>query len=121
MAHVKRWESQDKFLIRISRYEAPVQMLDEKERSKKEMTMEAIVEGRKMDAYVEHRTKEMHICWVCGSVGYKKLPMRSVGDQWICINCLRGLKETLDSLKQWEAELELEEEMSKTIDESLNL
>lgn len=93
---------------------------DEK-RSKKDLTLESIVEGKKMDAYVEHRTKEMHVCCMCGAVGYKKLPMRTVGNRWICINCLRGLKETLDSLDQWEIELEIEEEMSRTIDESLDL
>ena len=111
----------DKFLIQISRYEALVPMPAHNDRSKKELTLEAIVEGRKMEAYVEHRTKEMHACWICGTVGYKKLPMKSVGGRWICINCLRALRETLDSLDQWEVELELEHEMSKTIDESLDL
>ncbi len=96
-------------------------MSADKEHSKKDLTLEAIVEGKKMDAYVEHRTKEMNVCWICGAVGYKKLPMKSVGTRWICINCLRSFKEALDSIDQWEIELELEEEMSKTIDESLDL
>jgi hypothetical protein len=90
-------------------------------RTKRDMTLESIVEGKKMEAYVEHRTKEMHVCWMCGAVGYKKLPMKSVGTRWICINCLRELKEILDSLDQWDVELQLEEEMSKSIDESLDM
>ena len=67
--------------------------------------IESIIEGKKMEAYAEHRTKEMHACTLCGAVGYKKRPMRPVGQKWICIDCLRVLKETLDGLDQWEAEI----------------
>jgi len=88
---------------------------------RRESTLEAIVEGKKMEAYVEHRTKDMHVCWMCGKVGYKKTPMKNIGQRWICIDCLRALKEALDSIDQWEAELELEEEMSKKIDDSLGM
>ena len=80
---------------------------------------ESIIEGKKMEAYAEHRTKEMHACALCGAIGYKKRPMRPVGHKWICIDCLRSLKETLDGLDQWEAEIQLEKEMSKKIDETL--
>jgi len=91
----------------------------DKKMSRREMTLEAIVEGKKMEAYVEHRTKDMHVCWICGEIGYKKKPMRKVGNRWICMDCLRSLKEALDSLDEWEVELQLEEEMSKKIDDSL--
>jgi len=91
------------------------------ERSRKELTLEAMVGGKKMEAYVEHRTKEMHVCWICGKVSYKKLPMKNVGGRWICIDCLRDLREAQDSIDQWEMELQLEEEMSKKIDKSLDL
>jgi len=90
-------------------------------KSRKELTLEAIVEGKKMEAYVEHRTKDMHVCWICGTIGYKKKPMKNIGNRWICIDCLKHLKEILDSLDQWEAEIQLEKEMSKKIDESLGV
>jgi len=90
-------------------------------KSRKELTLESIVEGKKMEAYVEHRTKDMHACWICGTVGYKKKAMKNVGSKWICIDCLRGLKEVLENLDQWEAEIQLEKEMSKKIDETLGI
>ena len=91
----------------------------DKELSRREVTLEAILEGKKMEAYAEHRTKDMHVCWICGEIGYKKKPMKNVGNRWICIDCLRSLKEALDSLDEWEVELQLEEEMSKKIDDTL--
>jgi ribosomal protein L37AE/L43A len=88
-------------------------------RSRKELTLESLVEGRKMEAYVEHRTRDMHACAICGGVGYKKRAMKSVGGRWFCMECIRQLKELLDSLERWEAEVELEREMAKKIDEGL--
>jgi len=90
-------------------------------KSRKELTLESIVEGKKMEAYVEHRTKDMHACWICGTIGYKKKGMKTIGSKWICIDCLRGLKEVLENLDQWEAEIQLEKEMSKKIDETLGI
>lgn len=90
-------------------------------KSRRELTLESIVEGKKMEAYVEHRTKDMHACWMCGVVGYKKKAMKNVGSRWICIDCLRSLKEVLENLDQWEAEIQLEREMSKKIDETLGI
>jgi hypothetical protein len=90
-------------------------------KSRKELTLESIVEGKKMEAYVEHRTKDMHACWICGAIGYKKKAMKNVGSKWICIDCLRSLKEVLETLDQWEAEIQLEIEMSKKIDETLGI
>ncbi len=81
--------------------------------------MESIIEGKKMEAYAEHRTKDMHVCALCGVIGYRKRPMRSVGQRWICIDCLRALKEMLEGLDQWEAEIQLEKEMAKKIDETM--
>ena len=83
--------------------------------------LESIVEGKKMEAYVEHCTKDMHVCGLCGIVGYKKLPMRLIGKKWICIDCLRQIKETLETIDQWEAEIQLEKEMSMKINETIGL
>ncbi|MCX6652306.1 MAG: hypothetical protein NT137_03005 [Methanomassiliicoccales archaeon] len=88
-------------------------------RTKKAATLESIVEGRKMEAYVEHMTKEMHSCWICGMVGYKRKPMKNIGGRYFCLDCLKQLKETFDTLEQWEAELQMEREMRKKIDESM--
>jgi ribosomal protein L37AE/L43A len=88
-------------------------------RSRKELTLESLVEGRKMEAYVEHHTRDMHACAICGGVGYKKRPMKSVGGRWFCMECIRQLKAIMDGLELWEAEVELEREMAKKIDEGL--
>jgi ribosomal protein L37AE/L43A len=91
------------------------------EKTRDELTLESLVEGKRMDAYVEHRTKDMHVCTLCNAVGYKKRPMRPIGKKWVCIDCLRQLHEALDGLGQWEAELQLEREMGKKIDETIGL
>jgi ribosomal protein L37AE/L43A len=95
----------------------PFNMPEEKPRS--DAAIESIIEGKKMEAYAEHRTKDMHSCAFCGAIGYRKRAMRPVGAKWICIDCLRSLKETLEGLDQWEAEIQLEKEMSKKIDQTL--
>ncbi len=51
----------------------------------------------------------------------QKLPMRLIGKKWLCIDCLRQIKETLETMDQWDAEIELEKEMSMKIDETLGL
>lgn len=91
------------------------------ERSRKELTLESLVEGKKMEAYVEHRTRDMHVCAICGNVGYKKRPMKNVGNRWFCMDCLRQLRDILETLDQWEVEVQLEREMSKKIDDGLGL
>ncbi len=91
------------------------------ERSRRELTLESLIEGKKLEAYVEHRTRDMHFCALCGAVGYKRRPMKCVGTRWLCMDCLRQLKETLDTMEQWEAEVQLEKDMSKKIDEGLGL
>ena len=95
--------------------------MPEEERTRGEIMLESIIEGKKMEAYVEHCTKDMHVCTLCDTVGYKKQPMRQIGKKWICIDCLRQLKETMETMDQWEAEIQLEKEMSNKIDETLGL
>jgi hypothetical protein len=95
--------------------------MQEEGRTRGEMMLESIIEGKKMEAYVEHCTKDMHVCTFCSMVGYKKQPMRLIGNKWLCIDCLRQLKETLDTMDQWEAEIQLEKEMSVKIDQTLGL
>jgi hypothetical protein len=85
------------------------------------MIMESLVEGKKMELYTERRTSEMHYCIFCEKISYKKKPVKQLGNKWICIDCLRQLKELLDSLKQWEEELTLEDEMKKQLGEGLGL
>ena len=91
----------------------------EKEGARRKMVIQSIVEGRKMEAYAEHRTKEMHTCWICGTICYRKTPGRSIGERWICIDCLRQLKETLDHLHQWEEELTLQRDTRSQLDGDL--
>jgi len=88
---------------------------------KKKILLEGIIEGRKMEAYAEHRTKDMHVCWICNTITYKRKPMKNIGKRWICIDCLRQLKETLDTLQQWEEELSLEKDMKKQLNESFSV
>ncbi len=85
------------------------------------MILESIVEGKKMELYTERRTSEMHYCSFCETICYKKKPVKNLGNKWICIDCLRQLKELLESLRQWEEELTLEEEMKKQLGDGLGL
>jgi hypothetical protein len=86
---------------------------------RRRLVIESIVEGRKMEAYAEHRTKEMHSCWLCGSICYRKVPVKNIGNKWLCIDCLRQLKETLDTLNQWEEELSVQKDARKQLDGDL--
>jgi len=72
-----------------------------------------------MEAYTEHRTKDMRVCWLCETVCYKKKTGKTIGKKWICIDCLRQLKETMETFKQWEEEIALESEMKKQLDDGL--
>ncbi len=82
----------------------------------KENVLKNIVESMKLDLYVESKIPEMHVCFLCGRIGYKNLPMKKIGNKWICIDCLRELKEVLDSLEEWEQEISLREEIKKQIE-----
>jgi hypothetical protein len=89
-------------------------------RISRDETLESIIEGRKMEAYAEHMTKEMRSCWICEKVCYKS-PTRNIGGRYICFDCLKQLKEAFSSLDKWEAEQQLEKEMRKKIDDSLKM
>ena len=85
---------------------------NENREAQRRALLESIIENRKMEAYVEHKTKEMHVCFMCGGIFYKK-PGKQIGNKWICIDCLKALKEALDGLDQWEAELAIEKEFNE--------
>ena len=89
--------------------------------NRRRMVIDSIVEGRKMGAYSEHRTKEMHACWLCDQICYRKKPMKNIGARWICIDCLRLLKETFDTLDQWEEELALQKEARSQLDDGFGV
>jgi hypothetical protein len=76
-------------------------------------TMPALVEGKRFEAYVERQTDAMRVCAFCEKVYYRKKPMKQVGARWICIDCLRALKETLDGLDRWEELSALHTEMER--------
>jgi hypothetical protein len=64
--------------------------------------MPTLTEGKRFEAYVEQQTDEMHVCVFCEKVYYRRKPMKKVGARWVCIDCLKSLKETLDGLDRWE-------------------
>jgi hypothetical protein len=90
-------------------------------RVSRDETLESIIEGRKMEAYAEHMTKDMHSCWICEKIGYKNRLMKNIGGRYICFDCLKQLKESFDSLDKWQAEQQLEKEMRRKIDDSLKM
>ena len=91
----------------------------ETDTARRKMVIESIVEGRKMEAYAEHRTKEMNI-HKRGNAGVnRKTPGKIVGKRWFCIDCLRQLKETLDTLDQWEEELVMQKDARRQLDGDL--
>jgi hypothetical protein len=87
--------------------------------ARRRMVIESIVEGRKMEAYAEHRTKEMNTCWMCETICYRKTPGQKIGEKWICIDCLRQMKESLDTLDEWEEELTMQKEARSQLDSDL--
>lgn len=89
--------------------------------SRQDLTLQSIVEGKKMEAYVEHRAKDMKVCWLCGTVSYRKLPMKNVGTHWVCIDCFRQIREIIINMDKWEAEIQLEKELSKKVDEGFGI
>lgn len=87
----------------------------------KEKLISSLIEGKRMEAYAEHRTEDMHYCHFCERIGYKKLPGKEIGEKWICIDCLRKLKEILETLDEWEEEMALGEEMKDQLSDKLGL
>ncbi len=86
----------------------------------KDTILKNLIENIKLDVYVESKISEMHVCFICGRIGYKQLPMKKIGNKWICIDCLRELKEALDSLEEWEQEIALRKEFKRQIEEGIN-
>jgi hypothetical protein len=64
--------------------------------------LRTITEGKRFEGYVEQQTRDMHACALCQRILYRKTPMKQIGARWVCIDCLKSLKEALDSLEQWE-------------------
>lgn len=87
----------------------------------KEKLVSSLMEGKRMEAYAEHRTDDMNYCQFCETITYKKVPGKKIGKKWICIDCLRRLKEVLDDLEQWEKEIALGDEMEEQIEQDLGL
>ena len=87
--------------------------------ARKEGVLESVLKGQAMETYIEHRTSEMRHCALCDSIGYKRRPMKPVGKRWVCIDCWRQIRETLDNLDRWEEEMALKEEMERTIKKGL--
>ena len=64
--------------------------------------LRALEEGRRFESYAEHHTREMHPCFLCERVIYRRIPIKKIGNRWICLDCLRALKEALETLDRWE-------------------
>lgn len=74
-----------------------------------------LAEGKRFETYVEQQTQEMRVCFLCDRIFYRHKPIKRVGSRWVCIDCLRSLKESLDSLERWEQMSTLREEMEKDV------
>ncbi len=94
---------------------------DKEAEAKKTELLESVLKGQAMETYIEHRTSEMRHCALCDSIGYKRRPMKPVGKRWICLDCWRQLRETLDTLDRWEEEMALKDEMERTLRKGLGL
>ena len=75
--------------------------------------LRTLAEGKRFEAYVEQQTAEMRVCALCQKVVYRRTPMKMIGRRWVCIDCLRALKEALDTLDRWEEMSVLHEEMER--------
>lgn len=80
-------------------------------------SMSTLAEGKRFEAYVERQSATMRVCAFCEKVFYRKKPMKQVGARWICIDCLRALKETLDGLDRWEEISALHAEMERHLND----
>lgn len=76
-------------------------------------SMSTLAEGKRFEAYVERQAATMRVCAFCEKVVYRKKPMKQIGTRWVCIDCLRTLKETLDGLDRWEEISALHAEMER--------
>lgn len=100
-------------------------MVEEKEKvigeeQKRDKWIDAILEGKKLENYTEYKTREMHVCFLCETICYKSTPVKKIGNKYICINCLKMLKELLDNLEVWESEVSIDESMRKQVFENIH-
>ena len=77
--------------------------------------LRTLAEGKRFEAYAEQQTAEMRSCAFCQKIYYRRQPMKQIGVRWVCIDCLRSLKETLDSLERWEQMSALHEEIERDV------
>jgi hypothetical protein len=75
--------------------------------------LRTLAEGKRFEAYVERQTAEMRPCTFCRRIFYRKKPMKQIGSRWVCIDCLRSLKESLETLDRWEELTALHAEMER--------
>lgn len=87
--------------------------------SEKKRALRTLAAGKRYEAYVEQQTPEMRVCALCEKVYYRKKPMKQIGARWMCIDCLRGLKESLDTLEQWEEMSALHQEIERDVHDGL--
>ncbi|MGI0150308.1 MAG: hypothetical protein ACREC5_00010 [Thermoplasmata archaeon] len=76
-------------------------------------------QGKRYEAYVEQQTADMRVCAFCEKIYYRRKPLKPIGARWICIDCLRALKESLDSLDRWEEMSALHEEIERDVHRGL--
>jgi len=94
---------------------------DEKDSGMKDKLVTSLLEGKRMEAYAEHRTGDMHHCHLCERITYKRVPGKNIGEKWFCIDCLKKMKEILDTMDQWEEELAMESKMKEQLDDNLGI
>lgn len=85
----------------------------------KKRVLRTLVQGKRYEAYVEQQTGDMRVCAFCDRIYYRRKPLKPIGVRWICIDCLRALKESLDTLDQWEEMSALHEEMERDVHSGL--
>jgi hypothetical protein len=74
-----------------------------------------LAEGKRFETYVEQQTQEMRVCFLCDKIFYRRKPVKRVGARWVCIDCLRALKDSIDTLDQWEHLSTLRDEIEKDV------
>ncbi|MGA7924167.1 MAG: hypothetical protein WCA77_09340 [Thermoplasmata archaeon] len=77
-----------------------------------------LTDGKRFESYVEQQTTEMRVCGLCDRVFYRRKPMKKIGARWVCIDCVRSLKEAIESLDRWEELTRLNDEIEKNVDEA---
>ncbi len=87
----------------------------------KDKLVTSLLEGKRMEAYAEHRTDDMNYCHLCQRITYKKVPGKEIGEKWFCIDCLKRLKEIIETMDQWEEEVAMGSKMKNQLDENLGI